>query len=51
MFTNNSTDIRGIFCDACDRLDIAWTCPYWKTVSVARRDSVARMDRFVGPKS
>ena len=50
-FTNNSTDIQGIFCDACDRLDIAWTMPYWKTISIARRESVARLDEFVGPKS
>jgi hypothetical protein len=50
-FTNTSADIRRIFCDACDRLGIVWTAPYWKTVSVARRSSVERLDGFVGPKS
>ena len=51
MFSNQSVDIQRIFCDACDLLDIAWTSPYWKTISISRRESVARLDEFVGPKS
>jgi hypothetical protein len=50
MFTNASDDIRRIFCEACDRLEIEWKQSNWRTISVARRDSVARMDEFVGPK-
>jgi hypothetical protein len=51
FFDNNSCDIRGIFCDACDRLDIAWTWSRWQTISVARASSVALLDEFVGPKA
>ncbi len=51
QFTNNSDDIREIFCDACDRLGIHWTRPYWKTVVVSRRRDVEELDRFIGPKT
>ncbi len=50
FFTNKSDDIRRIFCDACDRLGIEWRQNKADEVNVARRDSVARMDRLVGPK-
>jgi hypothetical protein len=51
QFSNRSDDIRRIFTDACDRLDIAWR-PWGRWhVSVARRDSVARLDEFVGLKA
>lgn len=50
QFSNRSDDIRGIFTDACDRLGVAWR-PWGRwNVSVARRDSVALLDEFVGPK-
>jgi IclR helix-turn-helix domain len=49
-FSNRSADIRGIFCDACARLGVRWTtCPY--TVYVSRKDDVARLDEFIGPKA
>lgn len=51
QFTNHSLDIQGIFCDACERLKIAWTRSKWNTISVARKDSVGKMDQFVGPKA
>ncbi len=51
MFTNASVDIQRIFCEACDALGIAWTQMRERALSVARRDSVAALDRFVGPKS
>ena len=49
-FTNASDDIRSLFCDACDRLGIAWRRMNARNISVARREAVARMDEFVGPK-
>jgi hypothetical protein len=45
-----SADIRGLFCDACDRLGIAWRRMNARNISVARRAAVARLDEFVGPK-
>jgi hypothetical protein len=50
-FSNNSNDIRQIFCDACDLLGIHWTSPFWKTISIARRSDVSTLDGFVGPKA
>lgn len=50
LFTNLSEDIKRIFCDACDSLGVEWRRMNAKTVSVARRDSVAKLDAFVGPK-
>ncbi len=50
QFSNRSDDIRAIFCDYCDRVGVEWRRMNRWTISVARRDSVARMDRFIGPK-
>jgi len=50
FFTNYSTDIQRIFCDACDRLGIRWTRSNWRNISISHRESVALLDRFVGPK-
>jgi hypothetical protein len=50
-FSNRSDDIRGIFCDACDLLGIEWRVMNRWNISVARRDSVARLDEFVGLKA
>jgi hypothetical protein len=49
-FTNASDDIRTLFTSACDRLGIEWTQMNARNISVAKRDSVARLDEFVGPK-
>jgi hypothetical protein len=49
-FTNASADIRALFCDACDELGIAWRRMNARNISVARREAVARMDEFIGPK-
>jgi hypothetical protein len=49
-FTNLSADIKRIFCSACDLLGIEWRVMNAKTISIARRGSVALMDEFVGPK-
>jgi hypothetical protein len=49
-FCNASADIRQIFCDACDAVGVEWRQMNARNISVARRASVARLDRFVGPK-
>lgn len=51
MFSNRSEDIRRIFSDACDRAGIEWRQSYHWMISVSRRSSVEKMDRFIGPKS
>ena len=50
FFTNYSADIRQIFCEHCDLIGICWTQSSFKNISIAHRDSVALLDRFVGPK-
>ncbi|MCW2989942.1 MAG: hypothetical protein JWM73_536 [Solirubrobacterales bacterium] len=49
-FSNVSADIRALFCASCDALDIAWRRMNARNISVARRDAVAALDAFVGPK-
>ena len=51
FFSNESADIRGIFCDACDLLGIRWTQSNRRNISVAHRASVAVLDGFIGPKA
>jgi hypothetical protein len=51
FFSNESADIRAIFCDYCERLELRWTQSNRRNISIAHRDSVARLDEFVGPKS
>jgi hypothetical protein len=50
LFSNRSEDIKRIFCDACDQLGIEWRVMNAKDISIARRESIAMMDEFVGPK-
>ena len=50
MFSNRSRQIHGIFTEHLDLLGIEWRWSNDHTISVARRDSVARLDAFVGPK-
>jgi hypothetical protein len=49
-FTNTSSDIRGIFCAACDLLGLRWTASANRTIYVSRMDDVALLDLLVGPK-
>ncbi|MGN9775717.1 helix-turn-helix domain-containing protein [Micromonospora sp. H33] len=51
MFTNESVDIMGLCQWALDLLDIAWRMNRRNSLSVARREAVAALDRHVGPKS
>ena len=50
FFTNYSVDILRLCGEALDRLGVAWRFSTPSTISVARRDAVARLDEFVGPK-
>jgi hypothetical protein len=50
QFSNRSDDIRALFTAACDQLGVDWR-PWTRFhISVARAESVAILDRFVGPK-
>jgi hypothetical protein len=49
-FANKSDDIKRIFCDTCDLVGLHWTRSGEKTIYVSRKDDVALLDRFVGPK-
>jgi hypothetical protein len=49
-FTNASADIRGLFTSTCELLGIEWRQMNARNISIARRDSVARLDSFIGPK-
>jgi hypothetical protein len=49
-FSNESTDILQICADALDRVDVRWRFNRANSISVARRDSVATLDAFIGPK-
>lgn len=51
LFSNKSDDIRNILTDALDLLGIAWRRPRWDHVAVSRKEAVAALDVFVGPKS
>jgi hypothetical protein len=50
MFSNRSRDIHAIFTEHLDQLGIAWRWSNDHTISIARREAVARLDAFVGPK-
>ena len=50
-FTNVSSDIRGLFASACERLGIEWRQNNHKNLSVAKRATVRKLDEFIGPKS
>ena len=51
FFSNLSADIRGLFCEYCDRLGIRWTQANHRNISISHRRSVALLDEFVGPKA
>jgi hypothetical protein len=50
QFSNRSNDIRRLFTDACDLLGVEWRPWGPFHISVARRDSVAILDSFIGLK-
>jgi hypothetical protein len=50
LFVNKSVDIHRLCGEALDRLGVEWRFSKPTTISVARREAVARLDEFVGPK-
>ena len=50
QFSNRSADIRKLFTDTCDQLGVEWRPWTRYHISVARRESVAVLDSFIGPK-
>jgi transposase-like protein len=49
-FTNASEDLLTLFTETCDQLGIEWRRMNARNISIARRESVECLDRFVGPK-
>ncbi len=49
-FSNASSDILSLFARACDLLDVRWRRSGPRTISVARRAGVLKLDQFIGPK-
>jgi hypothetical protein len=50
QFTNRSEDIIGLCCWALDLAHVAWRRSGQWTVSVSRKEAVARLDSLIGPK-
>lgn len=50
LFKNESADILRLCGETLDRLGVAWRYNKRNEISVAKRDAVARLDEFVGPK-
>jgi hypothetical protein len=50
LFVNESVDILRLCGETLDRLGVEWRFSKPNTISVAKRDAVARLDEFVGPK-
>lgn len=50
VFSNASDDIRRLFTDACELLSVRWTQTNKRIVAVLRREDVAFLDTFIGPK-
>ncbi len=51
FFSNLSSDIRAIFAEHCELLGIRVTQPNHRNLAVSHRDSVAILERLVGPKT
>ena len=50
LFVNMSQDILGLCGQALDRLGVEWRFSKPTTISVAKKEAVALLDAFVGPK-
>ncbi len=51
FFTNHSADIRCIFREHCQLLGVRVTQPSCRSLAVSHRDSIAILERLIGPKS
>jgi hypothetical protein len=50
LFSNESKDILGLCGQVLDRLGVEWRFARRNMISVAKKEAVARLDAFVGPK-
>jgi hypothetical protein len=50
LFINESADILRLCGETLRQLGVAWRYSRRNAISVARREAVARLDEFVGPK-
>jgi len=50
LFSNKSKDILGLCGTALDRLGVEWRFSRPDVISVAKKEAVALLDAFVGPK-
>jgi hypothetical protein len=50
LFVNESAGILGLCGQTLDLLGVEWRFSKPNTISGAKRDAVARLDEFVGPK-
>lgn len=50
-FSNRSEDIKELFCESLDRLEVPWTRPSHRDIAIYRKWAVARLDEFIGPKA
>ena len=50
FFTNYSSDIMRLCGESLDSIGVDWRLSKPTDISVARRNAVARLDQFVGPK-
>lgn len=50
-FSNLSGDIKRLYCLGLQLLGVQWTRPCERQIAVYRKESVAILDRLVGPKS
>jgi hypothetical protein len=50
FFSNESADIIGLCAQTLDQVGVSWRMARRNVLSVARREAVARLDEFVGPK-
>ncbi|MEY2470236.1 MAG: hypothetical protein QOF21_2934 [Actinomycetota bacterium] len=51
FFSNVSKDILYLCAAAFDQIGVDWRQNRWNSLSVAKRDSVAFLDTFIGPKT
>jgi hypothetical protein len=49
-FSNRSEDIKALYCESLDALDVRWTRPSSQQVAVYRKASVEILEVFIGPK-
>ena len=50
FFSNLSADIRGPFCEYCERVGVRWTQSNHRNISVSHRRSGSFLDAFIGPR-